>query len=284
MNETKLEDNPFFKLIQGSLEELGKDPDEWLRTPHSGILNQAPIDVMERSGEEVLRLLLDDVENTWVPETVNEAEENTVKVADEPQEILLWVDVETTGLNPIDSELLQVAAIVTDLQGNVISPEFNKVIHFNEFDARRLRANAVSFVQEMHDKTNLWERLTSQGVQLGLVDNELEAFIKTFELDGVKPRLAGNSVRLDLNFLEAFLPKSYARVHYRSVDVSALDYALKAWGVVEGEYVKEATHDALDDIRESIAQYKWVMHQTVLWKASFNTLKNWPVNDLDKPV
>lgn len=215
-----------------------------------------------------------------------------------PEEVLLWVDVETTGLSPQYSHLLQVAAIVTDLEGNELAAPFNRVVHYERAtdfplsECRDLRefclmaepnrdlgldlygdfrsgrkaptvetlyAEANNFVRDMHDKTNLWERLHGDdALPLEAVDAELYAYVKLYAPHEQQARLAGNSVRLDLNFLEAFLPETYSHLHYRSVDVSALAYVLvDAWGFVEKDFDKKKTHDALDDIRESLAEFKY---------------------------
>lgn len=169
-----------------------------------------------------------------------------------PADRLLWVDVETTGLTPDTAALLQVAAIITDTEGKQLVDPFMAVVqHFNSAE---LRASAVPFVQEMHDATGLWDRLEG-GMPMAEVDLRLQTYLSAHAPNKRQARLAGNSVRLDLNFLEAFLPNTYGQLHYRSVDVSALAYTLAEWGEVPGYYEKKKTHDALDDIRKSLEEF-----------------------------
>ena len=172
-----------------------------------------------------------------------------------PTELLAWIDVETTGLNPPEDRLLQVAAIITDLDGNQISKPLDMVVR----NPRRYSMYlANEFVRDMHTRTGLWDRI-EDGAPSTVVDSTLLTLLKTHAPEPRTIRVAGNSVRLDLNFMQYFLPDSYAHVHYRSVDVSAISYALGAWGVVTGEFQKRKTHNAIDDIHESIAQYRWLM-------------------------
>lgn len=174
-------------------------------------------------------------------------------------EILLWVDVETTGLDCHQDYLLQVAAIPTDLDGNMLGGEYESVLYYPESLVDVIKTmHTVEYVREMHNKTGLWDRLP-QGKKHKVVDQELLDFIKQYAPEPRQARLAGNSVRLDLNFLEVDLPYSYAHLHYRSVDVSALAYVMAdCWKIAPGYFEKKKTHNALDDIKESIAEYRWL--------------------------
>lgn len=176
-------------------------------------------------------------------------------------ELLLCVDVETTGLNPEKEKLLQVAAKVIDTNGNIISDtDFIEIVKHD--NATELRSNAVEYVQNMHDATGLWEQLEN-GKDLAELDELLYKYIKRYAPVEREIRLMGSSCRLDLNFLEKYLPRSYHHLHYRSVDVSALAYTLYNWGIVNSYYQKQHVHDALSDINETIAEYKFLMDNTV---------------------
>lgn len=174
-------------------------------------------------------------------------------------EMLAWVDVETNGLTPwVDGQyLLQVAAIMTDLAGNEVSGEFQQTIRLGLDEQADAWQHAVPFVRDMHSRTGLWDK-----VLVGTPKDEVEAsLLEFFAASAPRPqqaRLAGNSVRLDLNFLETKLPGAYGHLHYRSVDVSAIAYVMQAWGVVDGYYPKAKQHEALADIRESLAEYRWL--------------------------
>ena len=170
-------------------------------------------------------------------------------------DLLLWVDVETTGLNPNENSLLQVAAIITDLSGRVVSEPYERVV--KQWKPIAI-AQANDYVKDMHTKTGLWDRLES-GTIASVIDQEMLEGIKLFAPEPRSIRLAGNSVRLDLNFLESALPNTYAHLHYRSIDVSALAYALYSWGIIDAYYSKKGTHEAMSDIQESIAEYQYLM-------------------------
>ena len=171
---------------------------------------------------------------------------------------IAWVDVETTGLLPKpfggDAYLLELAAVVTDSQLQELD-RFAGVIRYSENEAAALRDGANEFVRAMHDRTGLWDKLPA-GTPLEELDSKFAEFLERFEGE-TKPRLGGNSIRLDLNFVEAFMPQSYSKLHYRSVDMSALQWTSTEWYGTP-EFEKSKAHTAYDDIRESIAQAEYL--------------------------
>lgn len=169
------------------------------------------------------------------------------------EDILLWGDVETTGLSPFlaNDELLQVAFIVTDRFLNIIGDPYEAVIFQ---DKEKMFNLSGEFVQNMHASTGLWDRLELEGRPLDVVDGELVEYVRSFQPNPKKVWWAGNSIKLDRDFASAFLPKMFDTVGYRSMDVSSLSFIAKNWYGVEFE--KKKTHDAVDDIRESLAELK----------------------------
>lgn len=173
-------------------------------------------------------------------------------------ELLVWTDVETTGLDHNNDYLLEVASVVTNLDATEEYGEFHRVVYYDYDEAAWLRDNANEFVREMHDKTGLWDRLPVGQVK-EFVDLDFLDFIRKFAPEPRQARLAGNSVRLDLDFIEVNLPSTYRHLHYRSVDVSALAYTMvDCWGIVPSHMEKRKTHSAIDDIRESIEEFKYL--------------------------
>lgn len=178
---------------------------------------------------------------------------------DPSNERIAWIDVETNGLDAKRNSLLQVACIITDGWLTELGTGVEgKVFHSAE-DVVGLRAQASDFVKQMHTSTGLWDAVTTEGVSLGdledLVLAEMDAHIPG-GTEGV--RLGGNSITLDRNFIEGFLPRVYARLNYQSYDMSSISGFL---ALVDGHFVpfeKRGTHDALDDIRQSICEARHV--------------------------
>lgn len=174
-------------------------------------------------------------------------------------DVLAWIDVETTGLVASRDYLLEVACIVTDTQLRPLAEPFHRVVQYDEAYVSIVKATANDFVREMHEKTGLWDRLTS-GTDQGLVDEQLLEYIRAVAPEKRQARVAGNSVRLDLNFLEEWLPDTYDHLHYRFVDVTGFEYLLTQWGVAEALEL-DKDHTALGDITSSITQLHFLMGQ-----------------------
>ena len=168
---------------------------------------------------------------------------------------IVWIDVETTGLSPVTDRLLQVASIITDPQGRVISDEFMEVIRHDRTTSYNL---ADGYVQQMHTKNGLWDRLET-GTPLPQAEKDLLEFITLHAPEARRSLLGGNSVGFDRSMLQEHMPLVEEHLHYRNLDVSSLDYAFRAFGVTSEKMPKGETHDALEDIRESIAEYRWLM-------------------------
>lgn len=171
---------------------------------------------------------------------------------------IAWIDVETTGKTPRDgSRLLQVACIVTDGDLNELDEGLEMKIHFTEEEVKELYAKTDPFVQNMHTATGLWTSLSTEGLPREVVEEKLLNYLKLYIAEPVTAKLGGNSITLDRNFLEAELPTAFDWLHYRSYDVSSVAEHYKLNRPDVSEFPKKYTHEALEDIRESIAEARY---------------------------
>ena len=165
---------------------------------------------------------------------------------------LLWVDLEMTGLDPVEDRILEVAAIATDwklepvaeMTGVVkVSPELMKKRMVGEFWEK----NSVSR-----------EALMKQNVE-GVPTAEMEGQILKFIEDnfGKEVILAGNSIHQDRKFIDREWPKVSKKLHYRMLDVSAWKVYFE--GALGKRFTKRETHRALDDIKGSVEELKWYL-------------------------
>jgi len=170
---------------------------------------------------------------------------------------IAWIDLETTGLTVPDGHWpLQIAAIITDKNFDELGTLERKIFYTSD-SVFRLKELAGDYVRAMHEATGLWDQLTDEkNPTLSILDRDLHAWLVSFQPEVGKLIIGGNSIFLDREFMRAFLPKSYAHLSYRSLDMTSVE---KFFGFTEArkEFEKKLVHNALDDIRESIEQAKY---------------------------
>lgn len=179
-------------------------------------------------------------------------------------DLIAWLDVETTGLDATQDQLLEVALVMTDWNLNVLDGGYSTAIKYTAATASALRAKSAPFVQEMHDRTGLWERLESPSARpIETVRKQIFEYLKHFAPNPRQARLGGNSVGLDASFSREYLPDFYEHLHYRVLDMSSLQEAASRWFEVP-TFEKVLDHSALSDIMESIEQAKFIRNQLAL--------------------
>ncbi|MGN6721713.1 MAG: oligoribonuclease [Marmoricola sp.] len=169
-------------------------------------------------------------------------------------ERLVWIDCEMTGLDLGADALIEVAALVTDFELNVLGEGVDVVI--------KPPAEALDqmneFVTSMHTSSGLLEELAS-GTTLEDAQAQVLAYIREHCPDGSRPPLAGNTVSTDRAFLARDMPELEAFLHYRIVDVSSIKELSRRWfpRAYFAAPVKNGNHRALADIQESIEELRY---------------------------
>lgn len=168
--------------------------------------------------------------------------------------MLLWTDIETTGLDPQDDLILEVGWLITDDQLNVIRPLRSAVI---ENSIKRVRSMCDEYVTKMHYNSGLFHAIEFYPTYpLGEVEQwiieDIEAVSGSFLDSGTeKPRFAGSSVHYDKSFLTLRMPELAKRAHYRIYDVTTIQQLFTSVGIVEGGSFEGTRHRAADDIANS---------------------------------
>lgn len=171
------------------------------------------------------------------------------------KEAIVWIDAEFSGTSPQADELLEIAAIITDLRGNTIGYPFEAL--FGVQNLSEVISRSSEIVQDMHDKSGLWFDLwnkTADGSVPKVEERMLEWLSEQIE-DDVTLYFGGNSITKDRNYVEIHLPRVYSRISHQSVDVTSLAIALKA-NAKASSFAKEHRHRALSDIHESVQEYR----------------------------
>ncbi|GAA1042484.1 MULTISPECIES: oligoribonuclease [Streptomyces] len=167
---------------------------------------------------------------------------------------MVWIDCEMTGLSLSDDALIEVAALVTDSELNVLGEGVDIVIRPPE----RALETMPEVVRQMHTASGLLAELPN-GTTLEDAEEQVLAYIKEHVKEPGKAPLCGNSVGTDRGFLLRDMPTLEDWLHYRIVDVSSVKELARRWypRAYFNSPEKNGNHRALADIRESIAELRY---------------------------
>lgn len=167
---------------------------------------------------------------------------------------LVWIDCEMTGLDLGADALIEVAALVTDFELNVLGDGIDVIVKPPEEALQQM----VEFVRDMHTSSGLLEEL-ADGLSLDEAEQQVLGYIKEFCPDGSRPPLAGNTVATDRAFLARDMTELESFLHYRIVDVSSIKELSRRWfpRAYFQAPTKRGNHRALADIQESIEELRY---------------------------
>jgi oligoribonuclease len=170
-------------------------------------------------------------------------------------DLLVWIDCEMTGLDLGRDALIEVAALVTDPDLNVLGDGVDVVIHADE---EKLAA-MPEIVRTMHEKSGLTEEVRRSTVTLAEAEDMVLEYVASFVKDPRTAPLCGNSIATDRGFLARDMPRLDGHLHYRMIDVSSIKELCRRWypRVYFGQPAKGLAHRALADIRESIRELEY---------------------------
>jgi oligoribonuclease len=167
---------------------------------------------------------------------------------------LVWIDCEMTGLDLGADALIEVAALVTDFELNVLGEGVDVVVK----PPPEALEQMDDFVRTMHVSSGLLDEL-ADGVPLEEAEQQVLAHIREHCPDGSRPPLAGNTVATDRSFLARDMAELESFLHYRIVDVSSIKELARRWypRAYYGAPAKNGNHRALADIQESIEELRY---------------------------
>jgi oligoribonuclease len=164
---------------------------------------------------------------------------------------LVWIDCEMTGLELTTDELVEVAVVITDYDLTPVDPGFEIVIK----PSAEALSHMGEFVTAMHTASGLIAELDG-GVSLAEAETAVLEYIQRFVPAPQSAPLAGNTIGTDRAFINKYMPRVDAHLHYRSVDVSSIKELSRRWfpRVYFNSPTKNGGHRALADILESIRE------------------------------
>lgn len=167
---------------------------------------------------------------------------------------LVWIDCEMTGLSLQTDALIEVAALVTDFELNVIGDGIDLVIRPPQAALEQMN----ELVTNMHVSSGLINEL-DKGLTLREAEEAVLAYVREFVPEPGKAPLAGNSIGTDRAFLARDMAELEEYLHYRVVDVSSIKELARQWypRAYFASPSKAGSHRALSDIQESIEELRY---------------------------
>ena len=172
---------------------------------------------------------------------------------------LVWIDLEMTGLEPERDRILEVATIVTDAELNPLAEGPVLAIHQSE----AILQGMDEWNQSHHGQSGLIQRVRDSRIDEAGAARQTLDFLARY-LEPRQSPMCGNSICQDRRFLARHMPELEAFFHYRNLDVSTLKELVRRWypEVFAGLH-KRGSHQALDDIRESIDELRYYREQVM---------------------
>lgn len=166
---------------------------------------------------------------------------------------LIWIDLEMTGLDTVNDSIIEIATIVTDANLEVIAEGPVVAIHQSD----EVLAAMDEWNTRQHAGSGLVERVRQSTFTAADAERMTMEFLAGLVEAGTSP-MCGNSICQDRRFMAREMPTLEAFFHYRNLDVSTLKILAGLWApAVASGFSKDATHLALDDIRDSIAECRY---------------------------
>ncbi|MEV4808371.1 oligoribonuclease [Micromonospora avicenniae] len=170
-------------------------------------------------------------------------------------DLLVWIDCEMTGLDLRSDKLIEVAALVTDRDLNVLGDGVDVVIHADDAALDAM----PEIVRTMHAKSGLTEEVRRSTVTMAEAEDLVLDYVTTYVKDPRTAPLCGNSIATDRGFIARDMTRLDNHLHYRMIDVSSIKELCRRWypRVYFGQPAKGLEHRALADIRESIRELEY---------------------------
>jgi oligoribonuclease len=171
------------------------------------------------------------------------------------QDCLVWIDIETTGLDVERCKIIQISCMLSDFNATTIIRK-EEINIFCEDDILCLMDD---WCKQTHTESGLIEKVKTSNITLQQAEESLLEFINRYTKDDIILYIAGNSVHFDKKFIDHSFPTLSKRLNHRIIDITSIALLCKALNkeIYDNRPVKQYTHTAENDILETIEEYRY---------------------------
>jgi oligoribonuclease len=160
---------------------------------------------------------------------------------------LAWVDIETTGLDPLNDHLLEVGCVITEPDLTIVSEMGCVITSYRRVLPPEVRA--------MHEANGLLEECRGGwSIEEDSASAALGSFLSEHRAEGSP--MCGSTVHFDRSFLRRYMPMLEMKFHYRNIDVSSVKELVNRWrpDIAEHLPVPAKKHRAIPDLYDTLAE------------------------------
>ena len=168
---------------------------------------------------------------------------------------LVWIDIETTGLDPQTCKIIQISCMLSDFNVSTLL-KFPEINIFCEDDFLSLMDD---WCKQTHTESGLIDKVKNSDITMQAAEEKILRFIDTYTRNEHNLYIAGNSVHFDKKFIDHWMPNLSKRLNYRIVDVTSIALLCKILnkGIYDTRPEKKYLHTSEADILESIEEYRY---------------------------
>ena len=152
--------------------------------------------------------------------------------------VLPLVDLETTGLDPVNDKILEFGVIVATWQLEELARK-SWMIHWDN----SALTNLSSYVRKMHTDNGLLKEVEESTKTLGEVEVEVMRFLLPYNEKGAKFVIGGNSVNYVRKFIEYQMPLLDIMLHYRVIDITSVGLLSENWTPETDKKIKSSLNE-----------------------------------------
>ena len=168
--------------------------------------------------------------------------------------LLVWLDLEMTGLDPKKCSILEIGAVITDNNLEVVAEGPCLAIRHSP----KALASMETWSRHHHHQSGLTRECRLSKISMRRAEDQTLDFVKEYCKEKTAP-LCGNTIWQDRRFLVKYMPRLEAYLHYRTIDVSSVKELTGRWYPASYKMLREKnrTHRVREDIFESIGELRF---------------------------